>query len=104
MTDTFAVLKADFEDEPYRVEIPGKGKWEIPHVNTIDVFEMNDATRQAEGDLDATLAMLRLALPDKDFERLRKAKLNRPTLLALFDAWAKHCGMGDGPESSASSA
>lgn len=92
----FAVLEAEETTEPYRVEIPGKGKFVVPHVNSLDVFELNNALEAAGSDLDLIVEVLTLAMPEGEMKRLREAKLNRPTLIALYTAWQKHCGMGEG--------
>lgn len=102
MTDHFAVLKAEVDGEPYRVEIPSKGKFEIPHVNAVDVFKMNDVVSSAETDLDVILATFELVMGAREFARLRKAGINRATLISLFVAWQQHCGLREG-ESPASS-
>ena len=103
MTDHFAVLSAEFTEEPYRVEIPTKGKFTIPHVNSVSVFELNEAIGAGDGDLDVIERVFRLVMPEKEFDRLRKAKINRATFIALYDAWLKHCGTpaGESPASSA---
>lgn len=101
--DKFAALKAEVEGEPYRVEIGDRGKYVIPHINTLNVFDFNDAVDNAVGDLGAVIAVLQLAMSPEDFKRLREADLNRPTLIALYTAWQEHCGLAEG-ESSASSA
>lgn len=103
MTDHFAELRADVEAEPYRVDITTVGKFEIPHINTVNVFDLNDAIDAAQTDLDVIINVLRVVMPGEDFTRLREAGLNRPTLLALYQAWQVHCGMSEG-ESPASSA
>lgn len=100
--DQFAVLKAEFEDEPYRVEIPTKGKFVIPHINSVSVFDMNDVLNSADNDLDSVLKTFEMLLGPKEYDRLKAAKLNRPTLLALYVAWQEHCGLREG-ESQASS-
>lgn len=102
MPDQFAVLKAEADGEPYRVEIPTKGKFVFPHVNSVDVFELNDAIESATTDIDVVFNTLR-TLDPKEFDRLRAAKINRPTLIALYIAWQEHCGLREG-ESPASSA
>lgn len=102
MSDNFVVLKADNDSEPYRVEIPGVGKFVIPHVNTVSVFELNDAIDAAQSQLDVLMNVFRLVMADEDYEQLKKAGINRPTFVALYNAWEAHCGMGTG-ESPASS-
>lgn len=100
--DQFAVLKADIEDEPYRVDIKTIGKFTIPHVNAVNIFDLNDAMDAAVTELDVIINVLRVMMGDEDFKRLRESGVNRPTLFALYAAWEAHCGMREG-ESPASS-
>lgn len=104
-TDHFEVLQAEVDDEPYRVEIPGKGKFVVPHVNSVDIIGLSEVVDEADSFLGMVIDVLEHVMPADEFKRLRDAKLSRTVLFSLYAAWSKHCGLGEEQgESPASSA
>lgn len=104
MSDTLFVLKREAAREPFRFEVDGEA-FSVPHVKDVDQFALAELFSRAEKvtDLEFITGFLDLFLSDEDRPRLRALKLDRDSLLALYERIQKHNGVTAG-ESSASSA
>ncbi|MFJ7963128.1 hypothetical protein [Streptomyces sp. NPDC096324] len=92
-------VQAEVDLTPWRVHWDGR-RWEFAHLQDLDVWGLMEAAEG--GEVKAMTGVFRAALGDKDWDAFRKVRLPQYKLEALFKAYQKHCGVGQG-ESEASS-
>lgn len=85
-------LKSEVELRPFRIHYGGR-RWEMQHLEVLDIWDLVGAAEQ--GEISAMLGAFRGALGD-DFDDFRKLGLPQWKLKPLFDAYRKHCGVGEG--------
>lgn len=78
----------------------GSKPWTFQHAEALDIWKIASAAET--GDLESTIAVVRIALGPKQWEEFEKLPMPQYKLKALFKAYREHCGMAEG-ESEASS-
>jgi len=89
-------VQAEAELHPFRVHFGGR-RFELAHVEELDVWKLLEGADR--GEVGAMLTLFRAALGD-DYEEFRKHPLPQWKLKALFEAYKKHCGLGESEASS----
>lgn len=96
------VLQREVAGTPFEGEVDGK-PLTLAHINDVDQFALADLLADdSVSDLRFMTAVLRLAADEENFALISKARLSRPEVVALFEAYKAHNGADEG-ESEASS-
>lgn len=92
-------LKREAGGEPFPAQV-GDDVVTFAHSSTLDQFALAELFADDQGALEFITNLFRLALSEEDYATLRKARLTRPELDALYEAYTAHCGTGESPASS----
>jgi hypothetical protein len=108
MTDTHPdaspdAIPAELNAEPYTHKLPDGSTLTVPHESTLPALGKDRAVQAWDdrGERGTAVEIMRLALDDKDFERLEP--LTDRQLLDLYRGWMAHSGLITGePDASTS--
>lgn len=92
-------VQAEVDLSPWRVHWDGQ-RWEFQHAEELDVWRLME--NADGGDVGAVLSVLRAALGDEQWADFKKIGMPQYKMKALFEAYKKHCGLGDSGASSVS--
>ncbi|MCX4993855.1 hypothetical protein [Streptomyces longwoodensis] len=92
-------VEAEVALTPFRVHWAGR-RWTLQHSEELDIWGLADGA--ARGDVAATIAIFRLALGPKQWAEFSKKPMPQYKLKALFEAYRKHCGLGESEASPSS--
>ncbi|MFD0902329.1 hypothetical protein [Actinomadura sediminis] len=87
-------VKVEGELRPFRFHFGGK-RWEMAHRETLDQIVLLEAM-ESGGEAAATLASLRAAMGDEQWDRFRKLGLKSSQLTRLSQEYDKFCGTEPG--------
>ncbi|MFJ3812289.1 hypothetical protein ACIPWE_38740 [Streptomyces sp. NPDC090073] len=92
-------VQAEVDLTPWRVHWNGR-RWEFQHAEALNVWGLMEGAES--GDVGATAAIFRLALGQEQWADFRKIDMPQYKMKALFNAYKKHCGLGESEASSSS--
>lgn len=91
--------QAEAELLPFRVHWSGR-RWEFQHAEELDVWQLME--NADGGDVGAVLSVLQAALGNEQWVDFKKVGMPQYKMKALFEAYKKHCGLGESEASSSS--